>query len=221
VPRSFQSRMRENTSEPTTSAHLCEPERMNFRRWSGIDKTAADRLHVEGGCAADDAELVLQQQAVLGKDQSGVEVATMMRSISPALPSGCLQRCAQLASSARSLLLVSAGDVAVADARSLDDPLIRRFDPRATRSRCSPVRRADSCRCRFGYATSQSMHAPRYVRPCARLMRAIRSVAAPPPHVPCASSNPWSPNRGSSRRCPSARAGWRRYSDDDRSAVAE
>jgi hypothetical protein len=30
VPRSFQSRMREKTSAPTTRAHLCEPERMNF-----------------------------------------------------------------------------------------------------------------------------------------------------------------------------------------------
>ena len=61
VPRSFQSRMRENTSAPTTSAHLCAPGAdEEVGGGERVDEARAHRLHVEGGAALH-AELRLQQ----------------------------------------------------------------------------------------------------------------------------------------------------------------
>ena len=118
-----------------------------------IDEAAADRLHVEGrrsrrcpACAAGCA-------AVDGNTMSGVEVATMIRSMSAALRPAASSAW-RAASSARSLLVdVGRGEMARADAGALDDPLVGGLDA-ARRQFARPGRRwsrgaaAGSCRCR-------------------------------------------------------------------------
>ena len=83
VPRSFQSRMRENTSAPTTSAHRCAPERMNLSAMAAHRRSRCTPPARRRRRAVRDAELVpAAGTAVLGKTKSGVEVATMIRSTS-------------------------------------------------------------------------------------------------------------------------------------------
>ena len=94
----------------------------------GVDKTAAHRLHVEGRCAIDDAELVLQQGRRTGKYVVGSGGRDDDQIDVPGLPSGRLQR-----APAGFQRQVAAGDagrcqMAVADAGSLDDPLVRRVE---------------------------------------------------------------------------------------------
>jgi hypothetical protein len=62
VPRSFQSRMRENTSAPTTSARLWLPE-LDELLGGGqrIGETRAYRLQIKGCPPVADAQLGLQQ----------------------------------------------------------------------------------------------------------------------------------------------------------------
>ena len=115
--RSFQSRMRENTSAPTTSALRGLPgtdEAVGHRQ--RVDEAAAHRLHVERRAAAH-AELRLQQARGARKDVVGRrrgdddEVDVARRSV----PAACERRAARFEREvARGLRCV--GDVALADA---------------------------------------------------------------------------------------------------------
>lgn len=67
IARSFQSRMRENASAPTTNGILWIPERMNIRDRQGIDESAADRLNIKGHRAGIPCHRTAADQAVLGK----------------------------------------------------------------------------------------------------------------------------------------------------------
>ncbi len=128
VVRSLKSRMRENTSAPITRA-LLHGAGLDHRVGHGqrIHEAAADRLHVEGR-ATGDAQLVLQDDRPLtGKIMSGVDVATMIRSMSPAVRPAA-SRAWRAACSARSLRAhFGGGEMAGPDAGSLHDPLVGRF----------------------------------------------------------------------------------------------
>ena len=68
-------------------------------------------------------------QAADGNTMSGVEVATMIRSISLGAHAGRLERVARgLERRGRCALTSACGEVARADAGALDDPLVGRLD---------------------------------------------------------------------------------------------
>ena len=122
VPRSFQSRMRENTSAPTTRAFFAILFLMKLSAVAmRVDETAAHRLHVERR-AAGDAELRLQQaggarEDVIrrrGRDDDQIDFRC--------IHAGGLER--PLARFEREVAgcLLLVGDVAAGDAGALADP---------------------------------------------------------------------------------------------------
>src|SRR5438045_311205 len=123
VPRSCQSRIRENVSAPITKAVRAWPVRKSASAVERIDEPCAHRLHVEGG-APGRAELGLHLGGSGGKGVVGscrrqhdeVEIsASHARRFQRLASRGCREIGGKLA---------AGGDMALPDASPLHDPLI-------------------------------------------------------------------------------------------------
>ena len=124
VPRSLQSRIRENVSAPITSARLKAPLR---RKLSAVASAKMKPEHT--ACRSKAAPWLMPSPfctatAVAGKVLSGVEVPSTIRSIDCAsIPASANAARAALMAEMRGELTVG-GDVALPDAGALHDPFV-------------------------------------------------------------------------------------------------
>ena len=105
VPRSFQSRMLENTSAPITKAQRARPARIKA---SAV--VSAYTKPLQTACTSKAADpllprLACTKQAVLGNTKSGVDVAKIIRSTS--LASTCASTSARRAASVARVLVLT------------------------------------------------------------------------------------------------------------------
>ena len=130
VPRSFQSRIRENVSAPITSARLKAPLR---RKLSAVASAKMKPEHT--ACRSKAApwwmpSAACTATAVAGKVLSGVEVAEHDQVDRLGVDAGVGQRRARRVDRQMRGELALGGDVALPDAGALHDPLVRGVDPR-------------------------------------------------------------------------------------------